>query len=33
LNGSVPTQALGEVPFKGKRVAVDIFAVVAGQPA
>jgi hypothetical protein len=33
LNGSVPTQALGEVPFKGKGAAVDIFAVVAGQPA
>ena len=33
LNGSVPTQALGEVPFKGKGAAVDIFAVVTGQPA
>src|SRR6516162_1365424 len=33
LNGSVPTQALGEVPFKGKGAVVDIFAVVAGQPA
>ena len=33
LNGSVPTQALGEVPFKGKVAAVDIFAVVTGQPA
>jgi len=33
LNDSVPTQALGEVPFKGKGAAVDIFAVVAGQPA
>ena len=33
LNGSVPTQALGEVQFKGKGAAVDIFAVVAGQPA
>ena len=29
LNGSVPTQALGEVPFKGKGAVVDIFAVVA----
>src|SRR5580704_11056680 len=33
LNGSVPTQALGEVQFKGKGAAVDIFAVVTGQPA
>jgi adenylate cyclase len=33
LNGSVPAQALGEVPFKGKHAAVDIFAVVTGQPA
>jgi adenylate cyclase len=33
LNGNVPTQALGEVPFKGKVAAVDIFAVLAGQPA
>src|ERR1700719_4229381 len=33
LNGSVPTQALGEVPFKGKGAAVDIFAVATGQPA
>jgi hypothetical protein len=33
LNDSVPTQALGEVRFKGKGAAVDIFAVVTGQPA
>jgi class 3 adenylate cyclase len=33
LNGSVPTRALGEVPFKGKGAVVDIFAVMAGQPA
>jgi hypothetical protein len=29
----VPAQALGAVPFKGKGAAVDIFAVVTGQPA
>jgi class 3 adenylate cyclase len=32
LNGSVPTQALGEVPLKGKGAAVDVFAVVAKRP-
>ena len=32
LDSSVPTRALGEVPFKGKAAGVEIFAVVAGQP-
>lgn len=32
LGSSVPTQALGEVPFKSKAAAVEIFALVAGQP-
>jgi class 3 adenylate cyclase len=32
LGGSVPMQSLGEVPFKGKAAAVEIFAVMAGQP-
>jgi class 3 adenylate cyclase len=32
LGSSVPTQALGEVPFRGKAAGVEIFAVVAGQP-
>jgi class 3 adenylate cyclase len=32
LASGVPTQALGEVPFKGKAAGVEIFAVVAGQP-
>jgi class 3 adenylate cyclase len=31
LNGSVPMQPLGEVPFKGKAAAVEIFAVMASQ--
>jgi len=31
LAGSVPMQSLGEVPFKGKAAAVEIFAVVAGK--
>jgi adenylate cyclase len=31
LDGSVPMQSLGEVPFKGKAAAVEIFAVVAEQ--
>ena len=31
LNGSVPMQPLGEVPFKGKAAAVEIFAVMSGQ--
>jgi adenylate cyclase len=31
LNGSVPMQPLGEVPFKGKAAAVEVFAVKAGQ--
>jgi adenylate cyclase len=32
LNGAVPMQSLGEVPFKGKAAAVEIFAVISGQP-
>ena len=32
LGSSVPTQALGEVPLKGKAAAVEIFAVADGQP-
>jgi adenylate cyclase len=32
LDCSVPTQALGQVPFKGKAAAVEIFAVSAEQP-
>ena len=32
LDGTVPVQSLGEVPFKGKAAAVEIFAVMAGQP-
>jgi adenylate cyclase len=32
LNGNVPMQSLGEVPFKGKAAAVEIFAVMSGQP-
>jgi adenylate cyclase len=32
VSSSVPTQALGEAPFKGKAAGVEIFAVVAGQP-
>jgi adenylate cyclase len=31
LNGSVPMQPLGEVPFKGKAAAVEIFAVMASR--
>ena len=31
LGDNVPTQALGEVPFKGKAAAVEIFAVTSGQ--
>ena len=31
LDGSVPMQSLGEVSFKGKAAAVEIFSVVAGQ--
>jgi class 3 adenylate cyclase len=31
LGGSVLMQSLGEVPFKGKAAAVEIFSVVAGQ--
>jgi adenylate cyclase len=31
LGDNVPTQALGEVPFKGKAAAVEIFAVMSGQ--
>jgi adenylate cyclase len=31
LGGSVPMQSLGEVPLKGKAVAVEIFAVMAGR--
>ena len=31
LGGSVPMQSLGEVRFKGKAAAVEIFSVVAGQ--
>jgi class 3 adenylate cyclase len=31
LDGSVPMQSLGEVPFKGKAAAVEIFSVTAGQ--
>src|SRR5262249_13832910 len=31
LNGNVPMQSLGEVPFKGKAAAVEIFAVMSGQ--
>jgi adenylate cyclase len=31
LGGSVPMQSLGEVPFKGKAAAVEIFAVMAEQ--
>jgi adenylate cyclase len=31
LNGRVPMQPLGEVPFKGKSTPVEIFAVKAGQ--
>jgi adenylate cyclase len=31
LGGSVPLQSLGEVPFKGKAAAVEIFSVMAGQ--
>src|SRR3984893_11735959 len=31
LGGSVPMQPLGEVPFKGKAAAVEIFAVMASQ--
>src|SRR6516164_2426666 len=33
LDGTVPVQSLGEVPFKGKAAAVEIFAVVVEQPA
>jgi len=33
LDGSVPMQSLGEVLFKGKAAAVEIFAVVVEQPA
>jgi class 3 adenylate cyclase len=32
LGSAVRMQALGEVPFKGKSAAVEIFAVAAGQP-
>jgi adenylate cyclase len=32
LGGSVQMLSLGEVPFKGKAAAVEIFAVTAGQP-
>jgi adenylate cyclase len=32
LNGSVPMQSLGEVPFRGKAAAVEIFAVMSTQP-
>jgi adenylate cyclase len=32
LNSSVLMQSLGEVPFKGKAAAVEIFAVMSGQP-
>jgi class 3 adenylate cyclase len=32
VGGSVPIQSLGEVPFKGKAAAVEIFAVMAGKP-
>jgi len=32
LGGSVPMQSLGEVPFKGKAAAVEIFSVTDGQP-
>jgi adenylate cyclase len=31
LNGNVPMQSLGEVPFKGKAAAVEIFAVMSRQ--
>jgi class 3 adenylate cyclase len=31
LDGSVPMQSLGEVPFKGKAVAVEIFSLTAAQ--
>jgi len=31
LGDNVPTQAMGEVPFKGKAAAVEIFAVMSGQ--
>jgi class 3 adenylate cyclase len=31
LGDNVPTQALGEVPFKGKAATVEIFAVTTGQ--
>jgi adenylate cyclase len=31
LDGSVPVQSLGKVPFKGKTAAVEIFAVMSGQ--
>ena len=31
LDGSVPMQSLGEVQFKGKAAAVEIFSVMAGQ--
>ena len=31
LDASVPVQSLGEVPFKGKAAAVEVFAVKAGQ--
>ena len=31
LGDNVPTQALGEVPFKGKAAAAEIFAVMSGQ--
>ena len=31
LDASVPVQSLGEVPFKGKTAAVEIFAVMSGQ--
>jgi adenylate cyclase len=32
LDGSVPMQSLGEVQFKGKAAAVEIFSVMVGQP-
>jgi class 3 adenylate cyclase len=32
LNGRVPMQSLGEVPFKGKAAAVEVFSVTDGQP-
>jgi adenylate cyclase len=31
LNGSVPMQSLGQVPFKGKAAAVEIFSVMADK--